>query len=136
MKTHQTGFGTVETVESPNGDNASFVVLFQATPAGSGSLAWIGKTLTAAGHHVMIPALHSYDETWVNGTDMPVERSVRVAVWVLSAFRAEKRVLFGHFIGGLTAVKPTLPVGRLKLYEPMVMRALNPGGAVDTRERE
>ncbi|MDE0810435.1 MAG: hypothetical protein OSB69_14100 [Alphaproteobacteria bacterium] len=54
----------------------------------------------------------------------------------MSAFWAEKWALFGHFIGGLMAVKATLPVDRLILYEPMGMRALNPRDDVDTRERE
>lgn len=76
MKTHQTDFGTVETVEFPDGDDASFVVLLQTTAAGLVLLAWRGKTLAAAGHHVVISALHRYDETWVNGADKPGERSV------------------------------------------------------------
>jgi hypothetical protein len=75
MKTQQTDFGTVETLEFTDGDNARFVVLSQATAA-SGSLAWRGKTLAAAGHHVVILALHHYDEAWVSGAGKPVERSV------------------------------------------------------------
>ena len=76
MKTHQTDFGTVETLEFPGGDDDSFVVLLLAT-AVSGSLAWLGKTLAAAGNRVVIPVLHRYDETWINGAGKPVERSVR-----------------------------------------------------------
>ena len=75
MKTQQTDFGTVETVEFPDGDDASFVVLLQTTAA-SVLLAWRGKTLAAVGHHVVIPALHHYDEAWVSGAGKPVERSV------------------------------------------------------------
>jgi hypothetical protein len=77
MKTHQTDFGTVETLGSPDGDDASFVVLLQATVAGPRSLAWRCKTLAAAGHHVVILTLHRYDETRVNSADKPVELSVR-----------------------------------------------------------
>jgi pimeloyl-ACP methyl ester carboxylesterase len=140
MTIHQTDFGTVETVGFPGGDGGSLVVLLHATATGPGSLARLGKMLAAAGHHVVIPALHRYGETWVNGEDNPVERSVRVASWVLSAVPAEKQTLFGQSMGGLTAVlaalETTLPVNRLMLYEPMVMRALNPRDTADTRERE
>jgi pimeloyl-ACP methyl ester carboxylesterase len=140
MTIHQTDFGTVETVGFPGGDGGSLVVLLHATATGPGSLARLGKMLAAAGHHVVIPALHCYGETWVNGEDNPVERSVRVACWALGAFPAERRAVFGQSMGGLTAVlmalETVLPVYRLMLYEPMVLRALNPRDAVDTRERE
>lgn len=140
MTIHKTDFGTVETVGFPGGDGSSLVVLLHATATGPGSLSRLGKILAAAGHHVVIPALHRYGETWVNGEENPVERSARVACWALGAFPAERRAIFGQSMGGLTAVLTALatatPINRLMLYEPMVLRSLNPRDAADTRERE
>jgi pimeloyl-ACP methyl ester carboxylesterase len=140
MTIHRTDFGVVETADFPGGDGASLVVLLHATATGPGSLARLGKMLAAAGHHVVIPALHRYGETWVNGEENPVERSGRVARWALNAFPAERRALFGQSMGGLAAVLAALsatpPIDHLILYEPMVMRALNPRDPGDTRERE
>ena len=69
-----------------------------------------------------------------------VERSVRAVCWALGAFPAERRALFGQSMGGLTAILAARafapPVDRLMLYEPMAIRALNPGDPADTRERE
>jgi pimeloyl-ACP methyl ester carboxylesterase len=140
MTIHQTDFGTVETVDFPGGDGSSLVVLLHATATGPGSLTRLGGLLAEAGHHVVIPALHRYGETWIEGDENPVERSVRAICWVLGAFPTERRALFGQSMGGLTAILAAgafaPPVERLMLFEPMAIRALCPRDPMDVRERE
>lgn len=140
MTIHQTDFGTVETLVFGAENRESLVVLLHATATGPGSLARLGKALAAAGHHVVVPALHRYGATWVEADGTAIERSARAVGWILDAFKAERRALFGQSMGGLTAVLAAMtvtpPVDRLMLYEPMVMQALDPKDELDMSERE
>ncbi len=140
MTIHQTEFGTVETLEFGAADAGSMMLLLHATATGPGSLVRLGKTLGDAGHLVVIPALHRYGGSRVMETGGPLERNVRIARWVLNTFRAPATGVFGQSMGGLTAVLTALAepeaVDRLMLYEPMVLRALDPDDPADTRERE
>ena len=140
MTIHQTDFGTVETLVFGAENRESLVVLLHATATGPGSLARLGKALAATGHHVVVPALHRYGGTWVEEAGTAIERGAKVARWVLGAFGAERRALFGQSMGGLTAVLAAQTanpsVDRLMLYEPMVMRALDPDDDADMRERD
>jgi pimeloyl-ACP methyl ester carboxylesterase len=140
MTIHQTDFGAVETLEFGAAGTGSLVVLLHATATGPGSLARLGKTLAASGHHVVIPALHRYGGTWVEVDGTAIERSARAVGWVLDTFEADGRALFGQSMGGLTALLGALaamrPIERLMLYEPMVMQVLDPRDGADMRERE
>ena len=126
MPLHETEFGTVETIEfsaeapgeippeargeipseisaDTDAEQAGLAVLLHASAAGPGSLVRLGKALAAAGYQVVIPALHGYGGTWVGGDQGPIERSVRVATWTLTAFPTDRKFLFGQSMGGLVA---------------------------------
>ncbi len=84
-------------------------------------------------------AVHRWGGNGVEEAGPAIERGAKVARWVLGAFGAERRALFGQSMGGLTAVLAAQTanpsVDRLMLYEPMEMRALDPDADADVRER-
>ena len=136
----QTDFGQVEFLEFGEEGCGRVAILLHAAATGPGSLARLGKIIGGAGYHVVVPALHRYGETRVVEEGSPLERNRRVANWVLETFAGEKTMVFGQSMGGLTAVltalSPARAIDGLILYEPMVMRALDPDDPVDMRERD
>lgn len=140
MPTHRTPFGSVEVLDLGEPGSDRLFVLLHATATGPGSLARLGKILAADGARVLIPALHRYGETQVRRDEPLLDRNIRVVNWVLEMFPSKFTALFGQSMGGLTAVRtalaPARPIDRLILYEPMVMRALDPDDLDDMRERD
>lgn len=140
MTTHHVDFGQVEFLEFGEEGSERVAILLHAAATGPGSLSRLGKALGDAGYRVLVPALHRYGETWVVEEGSPLERNQRVANWVLETFAGEKTMVFGQSMGGLTAVlialSPARAIDGLVLYEPMVMRALDPDDPADMRERD
>jgi pimeloyl-ACP methyl ester carboxylesterase len=141
MPIHQTDFGRIEVLEFGDaGADRVVLLLLHATATGPGSLARLGKALGDAGYRVLIPALNRYGGTRVSEDGAPLERNVRVANWALETFAGKTTVVFGQSMGGLTAVltalSPSVKIDGLVLYEPMVMRALDPDDPIDMRERD
>jgi pimeloyl-ACP methyl ester carboxylesterase len=140
MTVRQTDFGTVEILEFGPAAADSLVVMLHATATGAGSLIRLAKALAEAGYRTVIPALHRYGATRVEAALPPLDRNLCVARWVLDEFAAPRIGIFGQSMGGLTAVltalAPGRPINRLMVYEPMVLRALDPNDAVDMRERD
>lgn len=127
MTVHATGFGAVEALEWGDGDE--LLVLLHAAASGPWGLADLAERLLRPGRRVVAPALAGYGGTRVEGAADPVAAHVTVARWTLAAFPARRRVLFGHSLGGLTALLAAAgrdDLAALVLFEPIVLAALDP----------
>jgi len=126
MTVHATGFGAVETLEWGDGDQ--LMVLLHAAASGPWGLTDLAERLLRPGRRVVAPALAGYGGTRVEGAPDPVSAHATVARWTLAAFPARRQVLFGHSLGGLTAVLTAAgrdDLAALVLFEPIVLAALN-----------
>lgn len=132
MTLHQTAFGTVEALEWGDGDQ--LVVLLHANAAGPWGLGPLAERLRRPGRRILAPALHGYGATRVTGAGDPVDAHLAVARWALDFGGDRGTVLFGHSLGGLTALLAAAgrsDLAALVLFEPIVHAALDAGDPED-----
>lgn len=132
MTLHQTAFGTVEALEW--GDGGRLVVLLHANAAGPWGLGPLAERLLRPGRRILAPALHGYGATRVTGAGDPVDAHLAVARWALDSGGDRGTVLFGHSLGGLTALLAAAgrdDLAALVLFEPIVHAALDPADPED-----
>lgn len=134
MPVHSAPFGTVETLEW--GDGPDLLVLLHAAATGPQALRALAEALAGPGRRVVAPFLDGYGRTRVEGARNPVAGHVMVAAWLLENSVAGRRILFGHSIGGLAALKAasgTAGLDALAVYDPIVISLL---AVNEPRERE
>lgn len=132
MTIHQTDAGTIDLLEW--GEGPELFVLLHATAAGPQSLGGLARELATPGRRVVAPALQGYGKTALQAGGDPLDVHTAVAAACLDLFPAERRVLFGHSVGGLIALLAALrgtPVDALVLYEPIVIGCLRDDDPAD-----
>lgn len=132
MPLHDTAFGTIEALQWGDGDET--VVLLHALGAGPAGFAPLAGRLLRPGRRILAPALHGYGRTCIRAAAGPVEAHVTVARWALASAGGRPVLLFGHSMGGLTALLAAAgrdDVAALVLFEPIVHAALEPGDPAD-----
>ncbi len=144
-----TPIGPIETLEW--GDGAELILLLHAAAAGPGSLSGMAKALSRPGRRIVAPALHGYAGTAIVCPGSRMDAHVAVARECLAVIPAERRVVFGHSMGGLVALlasmpddpgrsgsaagSPHPPVGLSVVYEPIVMGLLRDDDPEDAAAR-
>ena len=132
MPLYHTEAGTVETLEW--GDGPEVLILLHAAATGPRSLAALAERLAAPGRRIVAPALHGYGATLMRDAADRLHAHVRVVEACMRQHDAERRVLFGHSMGGLVALLAVMagaPVGELVLYEPIVIACLRDDDPAD-----
>jgi pimeloyl-ACP methyl ester carboxylesterase len=127
MPVYHTAAGSVETLEW--GDGPELFVLLHAAAAGPQSLAALATMLLRPGRRVIVPALHGYGMTVMLATPDRVKANLDVLRVCLATHAAERRVVFGHSMGGLIGLLGALdglPLDGIVLYEPIVTACLRP----------
>jgi pimeloyl-ACP methyl ester carboxylesterase len=123
MPVETTPFGRVETHAWGSGDKT--IVLLHAAAAGPRGFSALASRLAAEGWHCVAPALHGYGESRVEHADSVVAAHVAIARWAVETSGA--RAVFGHSMGGLSAIlaTPGLGLETLVLFEPILFAALD-----------
>jgi len=117
MPVHTTIAGTIETLEW--GDGPELLVLLHAAAAGPQSLAQLAALLQRPGRRVVAPALNRYGATVMRDESDRVRAHGDVLRACLALYPADRRMLFGHSMGGLIGLMSG-GFDRLALYEPVV----------------
>lgn len=120
MPVYHTELGPVEMLEW--GDGPDLFVLLHAAAAGPHSLAGLARALAAPGRQIVAPALSGYGGTTLTGPRLAGH--IAAATLALTRYPAERRVLFGHSIGGLVALGAARHADAVVLYEPIVLATL------------
>ena len=126
MTLHETEFGAVEALEWGSGDQ--LIVLLHALAAGPWGFEPLAERLLRPGRRIVAPALHGYGGTRVSGAVGPVDAHLAVARWALGSGGDGRSVLFGHSMGGITALLAAGgrdDLAALVLFEPIVHAALD-----------
>ena len=125
MPVYHTDAGTVETLEW--GDGPELLVLLHAAAAGPQSLSALAALLQRPGRRIVAPALNRYGATAMHDEADRVGAHFDVLRACLALCPAERRVLFGHSMGGLIGLLGAcngLPMNAVVLYEPIVTACL------------
>jgi pimeloyl-ACP methyl ester carboxylesterase len=125
MPVYHTTTGRVEMLEW--GDGPELLVLLHAAAAGPQSLSALATMLLVPGRRVIAPALHGYGATAMPEATDRVAANLAVLRDCLAIHPAERRVLFGHSMGGLIGLRGALddlPLDAVALYEPIVTACL------------
>ncbi len=127
MPVYHTAAGSVETLEW--GDGPELFVLLHAAATGPQSLAALATMLLRPGRRVIVPALHGYGMTVMLTAADRVKAHLDVFRVCLAMHAAERRVVFGHSMGGLIGLLGALDglaLHGIVLYEPIVTACLRP----------
>jgi pimeloyl-ACP methyl ester carboxylesterase len=130
MPVYHTAAGTVEMLEW--GEGPELFVLLHAAAAGPHSLSALAALLVRQGPRVIAPALHRYGATLRHDATDRMQTNVAVLRACLDIHAAERRVVFGHSMGGLVGLLGALgglPLDALVLYEPIVTACLGEDAA-------
>ena len=125
MPVYHTTAGTVEMLEW--GEGPELLVLLHAAASGPFSLAALGALLQRPGRRVIAPALNRYGATVMRHETDRVRAHLNVLGACLDIHRAERRLLFGHSMGGLIGLLGLLEdfdFDTIALYEPIVTACL------------
>jgi lipase len=117
MPVYHTARGDVEMLEW--GDGPELLVMLHAAAAGPQSLAALAALLARPGLRIVAPALNRYGATAMRAEDR-VQAHVDVLRATLEACPAERRILFGHSMGGLVGLLEAASFESVVLYEPIV----------------
>ncbi len=137
MPVYHTAAGPVEMLEWGSGEE--LWLLLHAAAAGPKSLSGLAEALAAPNRRVVAPALHGYGQTHIEATGDRIDHHVAVARACLDIHPSQRRVVFGHSMGGLVAVLAAMegaPIDRLVLYEPIVVGCLDPNDPDDMACRD
>ncbi len=121
MPVYHTEAGIVETLEW--GEGPELLVLLHAAAAGPHSLAALAELLQRPGRRIVAPALNRYGATVMRDeADRVGAHRAHLAVLraVVELCSAERRLLFGHSMGGLVGLLGGAWFDTLTLYEPIV----------------
>lgn len=125
MPVYHTDAGTVEMLEW--GDGPELLVLLHAAAAGPHSLSGLAALLQRPGRRVIAPALNRYGATVMRDETDRVRAHLDVLRACLDVHPAQRRLLFGHSMGGLIGLLGALGgIGfdAMVLYEPIVTACL------------
>src|SRR5215472_689728 len=110
--------GTVEMLQW--GEGPELVVLVHAAAAGPHSLTGLAQRLLRPGRRVVAPALNRYGATVMHDETDRVRAHLDVVRACVDLCPAERRLLFGHSMGGLTGLLFAAAFDAMMLYEPIV----------------
>lgn len=116
------------------GAGSDLFVLLHATAAGPKSLTGLASALGGPNRHIAAPAMTGYGATHFVGqatsdgvTANRILLNRAIATHVVGAFSSDRRIVFGHSMGGavalftaLQAAKNGQPLDALILYEPIL----------------
>ena len=119
MPVYHTAYGAVEMLEW--GDGPELLVMLHAAAAGPQSLAALAALLARPGRRVVAPALNRYGATVMRDEADRVKAHVDVLRVTLEVHAAERRLLFGHSMGGLVGLLGAAAFDAMVLYEPIVV---------------
>jgi pimeloyl-ACP methyl ester carboxylesterase len=119
MPVYHTPLGAVEMLEW--GEGPELLVLLHAAAAGPQSLAALAKEFAGPGRRIVAPALNRYGATVMRDETDRVQAHRDVLRAVLEVHPAERRVLFGHSMGGLIGLLEAESFDAMILYEPIVV---------------
>ena len=119
MPVYHTAYGAVEMLEW--GEGPELLVMLHAAAAGPQSLAALAALLARPGRRVLAPALNRYGATVIRDETDRVKAHVDVLRATLEVHAAERRLLFGHSMGGLVGLLGAAAFDAMVLYEPIVV---------------
>lgn len=129
-----TPIGPIETLEW--GDGPTLILLLHAAASGPGGLSGLAKALIRPDRRIVAPALHGYGQTSVVVPGDRMDAHVAVARACLDAYPAERRMVFGHSMGGLVALLADLTVDAIAVHEPIVVGLLRDDDPDDRAARD
>jgi pimeloyl-ACP methyl ester carboxylesterase len=103
------------------GEGPELLVMLHAAAAGPQSLAALAALLARPERRVVAPALNRYGATAMRDETDRVNAHVDVLRATLEVHAAERRVLFGHSMGGLIGLLGAAAFDAMVLYEPIVV---------------
>jgi len=109
------------------GDGPELFVLLHAAAAGPQSLSALATLLLRPGRRVIAPALHGYGATAMPEAADRVAANLAVLRACLAINAADRRIVFGHSMGGLVGLRSALDglsLDAVALYEPIVTACL------------
>ena len=125
MPVYHTAAGKVEILEW--GEGPELFVLLHAAAAGPHSLSALASLLLRPGRRVIAPAFNRYGATVMSDETDGVRAHLDVLRACVGTYVAERRLLFGHSMGGLVGLLGALDGLRfdvISLYEPIVPACL------------
>lgn len=137
MPLHETPAGTVETLEW--GEGREQIILLHAAASSPHALTGLAECLARQDRLVIAPMLNGYGRTQMRGTGDPLKAHLAVAAACLDLYPADRRIVFGHSMGGLVALLAALqhdPPDVLILYDPIVIGVLDPDDPADRAARD
>lgn len=129
MPLYHTAAGTVETLEW--GDGPDLLLMLHAAAAGPQSLSTLAAQLLRPGLRIVAPALNRYGATAVEDDSDRVKAHVHVLRACLGLYPAERRILFGHSMGGLIGLIEHAAFDAMVLYEPIVVACVEDAALVE-----
>lgn len=138
MTVNQTSIGDVEALTWGEGDE--FVLLLHASATGPRALTGLALALGRANRRILAPAFSGYGSTLMSNSSYAdcTARNLAVATAMLDDVGARRRIVFGHSMGGLIALKCALDqecrgraLDAVILYEPILHDVLDPGSEHD-----
>lgn len=134
MPLHETPAGAVETLEW--GEGPEQIILLHAAASSPHALTGFAECLARPERRIIAPMLNGYGRTQMRAAGGPIEDHLTVAAACLGLYPADRRIVFGHSMGGLVALLSALrhhPLDALILFEPIVIGVLD---FDDTEDRE
>lgn len=118
-----------------HGVGPGLCVLLHAAGSGPRALDRCARALAASGWATIAPAFERGGKSLIDATTAaPFDGAVALARTLLDQHAQRPRLLFGHSMGGLIALKAVLdgaPADDLVLYEPIVLSLLDPADPDD-----
>ncbi len=119
MPVYHTPLGAVEMLEW--GEGPELLVMLHAAAAGPQSLTALAVELLRPGRRIVAPALNRYGTTVMRNETDRVRAHHDVLRATLDVHPAERRLLFGHSMGGLIGLLEAASFDAIVLYEPIVV---------------
>ncbi|MGI9409447.1 MAG: alpha/beta fold hydrolase [Hyphomicrobiaceae bacterium] len=133
-----TSIGDVEALTWGEGEEV--VLLLHASATGPRALTGLAQVLGRENRRILAPAFSGYGSTLKSNSEYAdsTARNLAIAKAVLDGAGARRRIVFGHSMGGLIAMKYALDQERLGqaidaviLYEPILHDVLDPASEHD-----
>jgi pimeloyl-ACP methyl ester carboxylesterase len=118
-----------------HGAGPGLVVLLHAAGSGPRALDRCARALAGPGWATVAPVFENDGRCLIDATaDDPFDEAVTLATSLLETHAHRPRLIMGHSMGGLVALKAVLagvPADALLLYEPIVLSLLDPADPED-----